>query len=284
MACWASSFPRVTPRFRISAAAHVRLFSEVFNGGVPLPPGGITIHMRRLAVSEFQDSLTAADAPIDHFARGDTDAMTHEQKKGALLFFSKVNCYSCHQVGGSANEMFSDFKPHRIGVPQVFPGFGVCAPGTTSCGTTIFDGPGENEDFGFEQTEDNPAMRYMFRTAPLRNLKVAVGFGHNGAFNTIGDVIRHHLDVVSSLTTYDPGANDLPPDLHVGPYQGILDAGLDPLVAQPTRLNKEEFENLVDFVENGLLDPKVLDFCERVPASVPSGDSIQPFEGCRPRG
>jgi hypothetical protein len=93
----------------------------------------------------------------------------------------------------------------------------------------------------------------------------------------------HHLDVVASLTSYDPGANDLPSDLFVRQDQGILDAGLDPLVAEPTRLNKEEFENLVDFVENALLDPKVLDFCDRVPTSVPSGASIQLFEGCRQR-
>jgi hypothetical protein len=30
-------------------------------------------------------------------------------------------------------------------------------------------------------------------------------------------------------------------------------------------LNKEESENLVDFVENALLDPKALDFCHRAP-------------------
>jgi cytochrome c peroxidase len=260
--------------------AYVALFSQVFNGGVPLPAGGVTIVMRRLAISEFQDSLTAANAPLDEFARGDTDALTHEQKKGALLFFGKAGCVSCHKVGGYANEMFSDFKPHRIGVPQVFPRFGVCSAGTTSCGTTIFDGAGANEDFGFEQTENTDAMRYMFRTAPLRNLKVAVGFGHNGSLKTVRSVIYQHLHAVEVLTQYDPVAEGLPSDLMVGPFQGILDAGLDPLIAQAPKLNAEELENLVDFVENGLLDPKVLDFCKQVPKSVPSGDSIQTFEGC----
>ena len=46
--------------------------------------------------------------------------------------------------------MFSDFKPHRIGGPQLAPIFGV---GT---GNLIFDGLRENEDFGFEQTEGDP--------------------------------------------------------------------------------------------------------------------------------
>ena len=126
--------------------------------------------MRRRAIAEFQTTLTAANAPLDRFARGDRHAMTPSQKRGALLFFGKANCVTCHAVAGQSNEMFSDFQPHRIGGPQVAPVFGV---GT---GNTIFDGPGENEDFGFEQTEGDPALRYTFRTAPLRNLKVAPGF------------------------------------------------------------------------------------------------------------
>jgi hypothetical protein len=41
--------------------------------------------------------------------------------------------------------MFSDFKMHVIGVPQIAPEFGV---GT---GNVLFDGPGQDEDFGLEQ-------------------------------------------------------------------------------------------------------------------------------------
>ena len=115
--------------------------------------------------------------------------MTQGQKRGALLFFGAARCVHCHAVAGPSNEMFSDFSPHRIGGPQVAPVFGV---GT---GNTLFDGPGENEDFGFEQTEGDPALRYTFRTAPLRNLKVAPAFFHNGAFGTLEAAIAHHLDV-----------------------------------------------------------------------------------------
>ncbi len=270
--------------FPIQAAVNARLnanatylaeFGEVFNGGVPLPAGGITIDMRRLAIAEFQTSLKAANAPLDRYARGETGALTTGQKRGALLFFGSAGCVACHAVGGGSNEMFSDFKPHRIGGPQVAPVFGV---GT---GDTIFDGPGENEDFGFEQTEGDPALRYMFRTAPLRNLKVAPGFFHNGAFGTLEAAIAHHLDVDRSLRRYDPAANNLPADLTPGPFKGILQAGIDPLLQKPIQLTDDEFRDLVDFVREGLFDPRVLDFCDRVPDSVPSGMSLQLFEGCR---
>src|SRR5882672_1691678 len=241
----------------------------------PLPAGGITIDMRRIAIAEFQTSLKAANAPLDRYARGETGALTTGQKRGALQFFGNAGCVACHAVGGGSNEMFSDFKPHRIGGPQVAPVFGV---GT---GDTIFDGPGENEDFGFEQSEGDPALRYMFRTAPLRNLKVAPGFFHNGAFGTLEAAIAHHLDVERSLRRYDAAANTLPADLSPGPFKGILQAGIDLLLQKPIRLTDDELRDLVDFVRDGLFDPRVLDFCDRVPDSVPSGMSLQLFEGCR---
>jgi cytochrome c peroxidase len=254
--------------------AYLEQFGEVFNSGVPLPAGGITISMRRRAIAEFQTSLTAANAPLDRFARGASGAMTAGQKRGALLFFGKAGCVHCHAVAGPSNEMFSDFAPHRIGGPQVAPAFGV---GT---GNTIFDGPGENEDFGFEQTEGDPALRYTFRTAPLRNLKVAPAFFHNGAFGTLEAAIAHHLDVEQSLRHYDPRDHNVPPDLNAGPFEGILEAGIDPLLRAPIRLSGQEFRDLVEFVREALFDERVVHFCEHLPAAVPSGLPLQRFEGC----
>ncbi len=260
---------------RLNAVAEYRrLFGIAFNGGTPLPVGGITIHMRREVIAEFQMSLRGADAPIDHFARGAAKAMSKKEKQGALLFFGKAGCVSCHAVAGDSNEMFSDFKLHRIGGPQVFPQFGV------GKGNVIFDGPGENEDFGVEQTTGNPSLRYMFRTAPLRNLAVAPAFFHNGAFGSIQAAIRHHLNVVQSAMTYSPQKNHLPADLSVGPITPVLAAGIDPLLAKPTVLTKKEFKALVAFVTDSLLDEHVLDFCDLLPASVPSGLPVARYQGC----
>lgn len=270
--------------FPIQAAVDARLnsipeylerFGMVFNGGVPLPAGDITINMRRVAIAEFEATLTAAKAPLDRFARGDKHAMTPSQKRGAQLFFGKARCVDCHAVAGQSNEMFSDFRPHRIGGPQLAPVFG------TGTGNVIFDGPGENEDFGFEQTQHDPALRYTFRTAPLRNLKVAPAFFHNGAFGTLEAAIAHHLDVEASLRNYDPDANNVPSDLSPGPFEGILAAGIDPLLQTPIRLTKKEFRDLVEFVRDGLFDRRVRKLCKQIPESVPSGIPLQRFEGCK---
>jgi cytochrome c peroxidase len=254
--------------------AYLEKFGQVFNGGVPLPPGGVTLSMRRRAIAEFQMMLIAANAPLDRFARGEHDAMTPDQKRGALLFFGRANCVACHAVAGPSNEMFSDFQPHRIGGPQLAPVFGI---GT---GNTIFDGPDENEDFGFEQTEGDAVLRYTFRTAPLRNLKVAPAFFHNGAFGSLEAAVAHHLDVEASLHRYDPRANRVPADLSPGPFEGILAAGIDPLLQTGIGLTAQEFRDLVEFVRDGLFDRQVHRFCEHLPRSVPSGIPLQRFEGC----
>jgi cytochrome c peroxidase len=254
---------------------YLALFGRAFNDGTPLPPGGITINMRREALAEFQMSLPGADAPIDRFARGDNGAMTRQQKRGALLFFGKAGCVSCHSVAGPSNEMFSDFQLHRIGGPQVFPLFGV------GKGTVIFDGLRANEDFGAEQTTGDPALRYMFRTAPLRNLAVSPAFFHNGAFGSIKAAVTHHLDVLNSATHYHRDRNHLPPDLFVGPSAPVLAAGIDPRLAHPIPLTGREVEALVAFVSEALLDQRIHRFCELAPTSVPSGLPVARFQGCQ---
>jgi cytochrome c peroxidase len=97
--------------------------------------------------------------------------------------------------------MFSDFRQHVAGIPQVAPSFG----------NVVFEGPGANEDFGLEQVTVNPADRYAFRTSPLRNVALQPAFMHNGAFVKLEDAIRYHLDATAQATTYTTAG--LPADL-----------------------------------------------------------------------
>ncbi len=234
------------------------------------------------AIAEFEFTLVFADAPLDQFARGDRYAMTASEKRGALLFFGKAKCVQCHAVSGrsavgESNEMFTDFEERVIGVPQIAPFFGVGKD------NVIFDGPGQDEDFGLEQISGNPDDRYKFRTAPLRNLAVAPRFFHNGAFIRLEDAIFHHLNVKKSALTYNPVEAGVPADLaqRLGPIEPVLKR-LDPLLQSPIHLNKSEFDDLVAFVRDGLLDKRVKaeNLCVLVPAQVPSGLPVLQFEVC----
>ena len=231
----------------------------------------ITFDMFGAAIAEFEFTQVYADAPIDQFARGQRNAMTGDQKKGALLFFGKANCVACHKVSGDSNEMFSDFEQHVIGVPQVVP----------SLSNVVFDGSGQNEDFGLEQVTMNPDDRYKFRTSPLRNAGLQPTYFHNGAFTTLEDAVRHHLNVFASAQNYSPTAAGIDADLRgpTGPIMPVL-LRLDPLLSQTLNLTEEEFRQLVDFVRYGLLDPRARPerLQRSIPHEVPSGMPVLVFE------
>jgi len=229
------------------------------------------------AIAEFEFTLVFANAPVDRFARGDYRAMTNSQKRGALIFFGKGSCVQCHAVSGPSNEMFSDFKMHVIGVPQIAPFFGV------GKGNMIFDGAGQDEDFGLEQITGNPDDRYKFRSSPLRNVALQPAFFHNGAFGRLEDAIRHHLNVFESVNNYNAKTAGIDKDLthRIGPMEPVLQR-LDPLLITPIKLKQREFDDLVAFVRNGLLDKRARkeNLCALVPRKLPSGYSTMVFEDC----
>ncbi|HEU4509256.1 MAG TPA: cytochrome c peroxidase [Pyrinomonadaceae bacterium] len=242
-----------------------RNFAEVKSGAA------ITFEMLARAIAEFEFTLVFADAPIDKFARGQKNAMTEDEKRGALIFFGSGNCVSCHAVSGQSNEMFSDFRQHVAGIPQIAP----------AVGNVTFDGPGANEDFGLEQVTGNPNDRYAFRTSPLRNLALQPAFFHNGAFTRLEDAVRYHLDAVGSAASYNPVAAGVAPDLQgpQGPLAPVL-ARIDPALATPITLSSDEFDWLIAFLRTGLLDPKANphDLRKLIPARVPSGRPIHVFQ------
>jgi cytochrome c peroxidase len=172
--------------------------------------------------------------------------------------------------------MFSDFKNHAAGVPQIAPAFGV------GLGNVIFDGAGEDEDFGLEQVTGNPADRYRFRTSPLRNVAMQPAFFHNGAFTRLEDAIRHHLDVGKSARGYNAKKAGVARDLNrLGPIEPVLQR-LDPLLAAPRVLSEREFDDLVSFVRDGLLDPRARPeaFCRELPKRQPGDAALLVFQGC----
>ena len=262
-----------------SNAKYRKLFADAFPGEPNGPNGPIVFSMFGRAIAEFEFTLIAANAPIDQFARGDGGAMTASEKRGALVFFdqSKGKCATCHAVKGTSNEMFSDFLTHVTGVPQIAPFFGA------GKSNMVYDGPGADEDFGLEQVSGDFNDRYKFRTAPLRNLAVAPGFFHNGAFKNLEDAIRFHTDPIANTPGYSAVAAGVPADLthRQGPSAPVL-ARLDPILVPGIHLTNAEFEDLVAFVKSGLFDPGAgtKNLCTLVPKTVPSGIPVLEFEDC----
>jgi cytochrome c peroxidase len=104
---------------------------------------------------------------------------------------------------------------------------------------------------------------------------------HNGAFIHLDDAIRHHLNVTDSITRYTPSSQHLPADLGgpIGPMAPVL-ARLDPALSTPIVLTQAQFEQLLAFVRDGLLDPRATpNHLKRlVPQALPSGRPPLLFE------
>jgi cytochrome c peroxidase len=245
------------------------------------------------ALAEFQMANTFANAPLDRFARGERNALTESQQRGALLFFdrTRANCVSCHAVKGASNEMFTDFETYVAGIPPIAPkGFGLRSGGNPLNpdhfpGNFEFSGAGHNEDFGREEVTGDSADRYKYRTSPLRNISLQAAFFHNGSFTRLEDALRYHLETRDLAPIYSAAAAGLDADLtfRMGPIEPVLDR-LEPEIAALGDLNlsPHEFQDLLAFLRDALLDPDARPekLCKQIPKSVPSGLKVLRFQGC----
>ncbi len=145
------------------------LFAEAY------PDEEITFFHIANAIGAFEAAAYRADnSPFDRYLRGEKSALSRNAKRGWKLFRGKANCIRCH-----SGALLTDQDFHAIGIPQIGPGKG--------------DGPNGFDDFGRERVTGDPAERYRFRTPTLRNVALTGPWGHDGAYDTLEGIVRHHL-------------------------------------------------------------------------------------------
>jgi len=211
------------------------------------------------AIGAYETVAFRADnSPFDKYARGDWNAMSSNAEEGLKIFNTKAKCVMCHSGKFQTDEQF-----YSVGIPQIGSGKG--------------DGLNGQDDFGREQFTGNSADRYRFRTPTLRNVAITGPWGHDGAYNTLEGVVRHHLDPVNSLNNYDttqavlPSKSDLDAtDFVVHNDDSSRSALATSIELAPINLSEEEFANLMEFL-HALTDTASLDLRSTVPSRVPSG-------------
>jgi cytochrome c peroxidase len=204
-------------------------------------------------------TFTFLDAPWDRYLSGEHAALSDEAKQGALLFYGKAKCGTCH-----SGNLFTDQAHHNICVPQLGPGKGDEAP----------------VDLGRARETGAKADRHAFRTPPLRNVAVTGPWTHAGAYTMLEGVVHHHLNPPEALRNYD--ASQLPAVLREtvqGDPQALeaLMQNLDPLVAEPVTLSGHEFSQLMAFL-NALTSPSVEKLLTTIPETVPSGLPVTDYD------
>lgn len=245
---------RNTPGY---ADLFIKAFADISN------PSQITYAHAANAIAAWEASAFRADkSPFDRYLRNETDAMSGAQVRGMELFYGAANCVSCHSGTFQTDQNF-----HAIAMPQIGPGKGHNLPG--------FEGG--LDDLGREAVTGAESDRLKFRTPTLRNVALTGPWGHDGAYNTLERVIRHHLDTAYALEHYDTKQAALPPrpDLNAIDFLCHNDPARRAVLIQhselgPMSLTDQEVADLMDFM-NALTDPGSVDLRFTVPMKVPSG-------------
>ncbi|QFU76239.1 DUF1566 domain-containing protein [Halioglobus maricola] len=136
------------------------------------------------ALAAFEESMVFTENPWKEYVAfllgdpsRDSNALTHDQKVGAVLFMTEGDeggaaCSECH-----SGDAFTDGQYHAIGLGQVGPGHG---------NDNLFV---TDSDFGRQNISGDTGDAYHFRTSPLLNIAVTGPYMHNGALSNLRQVM-----------------------------------------------------------------------------------------------
>jgi cytochrome c peroxidase len=165
----------------VHAAAQLRAkpeyatrFADAFGEREPV----ITPLRVRQALAAYVRSLATMDSRFDRAARGDTSAMSAQERRGFTLFMGKAGCGTCH------------FAPLFSGVtPPLYMSSDVEVIGTPS---SPRQARALDPDSGRAGIDHLPTHLRAFKTPSLRNVAGSAPYMHNGAFRTLDEVIRFY--------------------------------------------------------------------------------------------
>jgi cytochrome c peroxidase len=199
-------------------------------------------HIGNALAAYITTAFELESAPWDMYVKGQSSALTREQKLGAVVFFGKGRCIVCH-----TGRQFSDFEFHGLALPQLRVGK-----------------HGYHLDYGRAAATSYAKDRFTFRTPPLRNVVQTGPWGHNGVFKSLRSVIEHHVNPIPLL--YQAQVESPKEAMFVGK---IL-ASRSEILGEIGFLNDVEIDQLLTFLE-ALTSKTVLTDAIALPASVPSG-------------
>lgn len=185
------------------------------------------------ALSAYLRTLVADQAPFQEWLKGDKNAMTESQKRGAILFFDKANCVSCHN-----GKAFSAVNFYALGVNDLH------------MRNDVFGAdPNDIRNLGRGGFTGNPEDMRKFKVPQLYNLGDAPFFFHGSSKYSLEEVVDYF-------------------DLAIPENPDVPQEAISPLF-KPLYLTTEEKVDLVEFLRNGLRDP---DLNRYQPESIRSGN------------
>ena len=186
-----------------------------------------------MAIGAYERTLLANQAPFQQWLAGDMSALNEQEKEGAVLFFTKGQCATCHNGPSLANMEF-----HALGMKDLI-----------DCPEEIFQVAEGSTQRGRGAFTQRPEDNYKFKVPQLYNLTDSPFYGHGSSFRTVEEVIAYKNVARAENDRID---------------MGQLSEHFVPL-----NLTSGEVSAIAAFIEVGLRDPNLARY---EPSSLPSGN------------
>ena len=135
-------------------------YVEMFEAAYP--GKGISPDTIAKSIAAFERTVVATESDFDRWLTGVEDAMSKEELWGFVVFKGKGNCIACH-----SGHNFADDKFHNIGLKGV-------------------------ENPGRYTIEADESLKGAFKTPTLRDIALTAPYMHNGAYDTLEEVVEHY--------------------------------------------------------------------------------------------
>ena len=205
------------------------------------------------ATATFLRTVVSRNTAWDKFVAGNDHALTADQRRGAKLFFTPASnggagCYSCHS-GPMLNKQVNDADITGVGrfIEENFFNLGLADHPLQALNKVAFNDP-NHRDTGRQEVSFRAEDAFKFRVLTLRQLKDAGTFFHNGSFTKVKDVVQY----------FNAG---VPQDAQAGAANTLSTRFTHPRGpgSQPgLGLNRDQVEDITDFLENALYDPALV--------------------------
>ncbi|MDX1666516.1 MAG: cytochrome c peroxidase, partial [Saprospiraceae bacterium] len=172
------------------------------------------------AISAYLRTLLPNEAPFQRWLKGEEEALTDQEKLGAILFFGKAGCYRCHKEPGLNSMEF-----HAVGVRDLYEAGGLAT------------GINDNRNLGRGGFTGRAEDMYKFKVPQLYNMGDSPFYFHGSSKRSLEDVVRYFNDAIPE--------NERVPDEQISPF------------FTPLNLTDQEIDNITAFLENGLRDPNL---------------------------
>lgn len=186
------------------------------------------------AIAAYERTVLSNEAPFQEYLKGDINALSEQEKRGAILFFDKAECNTCH-TGPALNSM----EFYALGMK-----------GLDESNDVVFKSlPEDGAHLGRGSFTKNEKDNYKFKVPQLYNLSDSPFYGHGSSFRTIREVVEYK----NTAQTENPR---VPSEQLAGAFQ-------------PLNLSIDEVDDLTAFLTHSLRDPNLIRY---QPDDLPTGN------------